>query len=181
MAGEKEIGRSGAIALGVALALTGLAIVAVAFLGKGEGFHAPRWVVACAGAAFLFFGGWTAALYATGYDPRRPTETLPGPGIQLVVLVPGLLFFAAPFHWIAFGRGARAFSSTLSLPFFAARGTASDTSGRVMFAIGCLLIDAIIVAVVLRLAREMAGRGRTARRGDTINVPTRSDGPADSP
>ena len=181
MAAEKEIGRNGAIALGTLVALTGVAIVGVALFAKGDGFHSPRWVVACAGAAFLFFGGWTAALYALGYDPKRPKETLPRPGIQLLVLVPGLLLFAAPFHWIAFGRGPRAFSSTFSLPFFAARGRASETTGRVMFGVGCLLIDAIIVAAVVRLTREMSGGDETLSRGDTIHVPTPSDGPADSP
>lgn len=181
MAGNKEIGKSGAIALGVLVALTGAAIVGVAFFGKPEGFHAPRWVVACAGAAFLFFGGWTAALYALGYDPKRPQETLPRPGIQLAVLVPGLLFFAAPFHWIAFGPGPRAFSSSFSLPFFAASGRAPEMPGRVMFGIGSLLIDAILVAGVIRLSREMAAPARSPARGDRIVAPTPSDGPADSP
>ncbi|HYK41021.1 MAG TPA: hypothetical protein VE007_01445 [Thermoanaerobaculia bacterium] len=181
MAREKEIGRSGAIALGGAVALTGAAIVAVALFGKDDGFHSPRWVVACAGAAFLFFGGWTAALYALGYDPKRPNETLPRPGVQLLVLIPGLFCFAAPFHWVAFGRGPRAFSSTFSLFSFSARGRASEISGRVMFGIGCLLIDTIIVIAVVRLWRQQAGSGSPLPRGGTISSPTPSDGPADSP
>jgi hypothetical protein len=169
---EKEIGRSGAIALGVVVALTGVAVVGAAFLAKPEGFHSPRWVVACAGAAFLFFGGWTVALYASGYDPNRPRETLPSARIQLAVLVPALLFFAAPFHWVAFGPGPRAFSSSFSLPFLSVGGRAAELPGRVMFGIGSLLIDAILAAAVIRLVREI---------GDKISIPTPSDGPADSP
>lgn len=166
--------RNGAIALGLGVALVGAVIVAVALFGRADGFHAPRWVVASIGGAFLFFGGWLAAVYALGYDPRRPQETLPSAGIQLVVFVPGLLLFAAPFHWIAFGRGPRAFSSTFSLPFLSVSRRASEMSGRVMFGLGALLIDAILVTAVIRLVR-------TAYQGDRMASPTPPDGSADSP
>lgn len=166
--------RNGAIALGLGVALVGAVVVAVAFLGSAEGFHAPRWVVACMGGAFLFFGGWTAVTYALGYDPRRPRETVPSAKIQLVVFVPALLLFAAPFHWIAFGQGPRGFSSTFSLPFLSVSGRASELSGRVLFALGALLIDAMMVAAVIRLVRS-------GRQSDTMTSPTPSDGSADSP
>ena len=166
--------RNGAIALGLGVALVGAVIVVVSFFGSSQKFHAPRWVVASIGGAFLFFGGWLAAVYARGYDPKRPQETLPSAKIQLVVLVPGLLLFAAPFHWIAFGRGPRAFSSTFSLPFLSISGRASEMSGRVMFGLGALLIDIIMVTAAMRLLRS-------GRRGDTMTSPTPSDGSADSP
>ncbi len=146
--------RNAAILLGAVVALTGLAIIGVAFFAKPDGFHAPRWVVACAGGSFLVFGSWTGALYARGYDPTREKETLPSPRLQLLVLLPGLLFFAAPFHWIAFGPGPRQFSSTFSMPFLSARHATSGLSGRVMFGIGALLIDAILVAAVVRFVRS---------------------------
>ncbi len=151
--------KTAAILLGAVVALTGVAIIGVALFAKPEGFHAPRWVVACAGAAFLFFGSWTAALYASGYDPKRSEETLPSARVQLLVLVPGMLFFAAPFHWIAFGPGPREFSSTFSIPFLAVRQASSGLFGRVLFGIGSLFIDAILVAAVVRVART----GRTRR------------------
>jgi drug/metabolite transporter (DMT)-like permease len=166
--------RNGAIALGLGVALVGVVIVAVAFFGSSEKFHAPRWVVASIGGAFFFFGGWLAAAYALGYDPRRPQQTLPSAKIQLVVLIPGLLLFAAPFHWIAFGRGPRAFSSTFSLPFLSVSGRASEMSGRLMFGFGALLIDAMMVTAVIRLLRS-------SRQGGTMTSPTPSDGSADSP
>ncbi len=155
---NKQTSRTAAILVGTLVALTGVAIIGVAFFARPEGFGAPRWVVACAGSAFLFFGGWTAALYAFGYDPERPNETLSSARVQLIVLIPGMLFFAAPFLWIAFGRGPREFSSSFSMPFFAARHAASGLTGRVMFGIGSLLVDAILVAAVVRLART--GRAR---------------------
>lgn len=171
---EKETSPKGAIALGLGVALVGGVIVGVALFGKADGFHAPRWVVGCMGGAFLFFGGWTAVTYALGYDPRRPQETLPSAKIQLVVIVPALLLFAAPFHWIAFGQGPRGFSSTISLPFLSVSGRASELSGRAMFAFGALLIDALTVAAGIRLLRS-------GRRGGTMTSPTPSDGSADTP
>ncbi|MEO8432123.1 MAG: hypothetical protein ABI592_11490 [Acidobacteriota bacterium] len=164
--------KNGAILLGIVVALTGIVIIGVAFFGKAEGFHAPRWVVGCAGGSFLFFGGWLAALYATGYDPTRDKETLPSAGVQSLVLIPGMLCFAAPFHWIAFGPGPRQFSSSLSIPFLTTRHASSGLSGRVMFGIGALLIDAILVAAVVGFMRT----GRARREGAS-----RESAPAASP
>ncbi|MEO8189879.1 MAG: hypothetical protein ABI682_06020 [Acidobacteriota bacterium] len=150
---EKEMSRNAAVALGVVVALTGITILIVAFTARAEGFHAPRWVVGCAGAAFLFFGAWTAALYATGYDPKRPKEKMPSPAVQFAVLIPALIFFAAPFHWIAFGPGAREFSGSTSIPFLTIRHGIPGLGGRIMFGFGALVIDAILVAAVVGLVR----------------------------
>lgn len=162
MSGEKPSSRRSAILIGTIVALTGVAIVGAAIWGSAEKFHAPRWVVGACGGAFLFFGGWTAAAYALGYDPARPEETLPSPGVQLMALVPGMLLFAAPFHWIAFGPGPREFSTTLSAPFVSARTGSSGLSGRIAFGRGVVVIDAILVAAVIRLVR--AGRKRDLAR-----------------
>ena len=162
MSDDKAMTPSGAIVLGAALALAGVGIVAIAFFARGDGFQAPRWVVASLGGAFLFFGGWTAAVYALGYDPARSEETLPSAGVQLLVLIPGLLFFAAPFHWVAFGPGPRKFSGTVSVPFVSVGRSGSELVGRLMFALGALLVDAMIVAAVVRLVRQ-ARRPRPPR------------------
>lgn len=159
---NKQTSRTTAILVGVLVALTGVAIIGVAYFASPEGFGAPRWFVACVGGAFLFFGGWTAALYASGYDPERPNETLPSARVQLMVLIPGMLFFAAPFHWIAFGPGPRQFSSSFSIPFLATRQATSGLSGRVMFGIGALLIDAILVGAGIRLVRASRAKERRA-------------------
>jgi hypothetical protein len=137
--------------MGLLIAAVGLAIVAAAFLAPDRKFETPRWVVGCLGGAFLFFGGYLAAITAGGYDPQRPKETLPPPLVQLVWFLPGFLCFAAPFHWIAFWPGPRRFTSTFSLPFVSVR---SPSSG-----LGALLIDAILVATVVRLIHEMRARG----------------------
>jgi hypothetical protein len=150
---EESVSRRSAVLLGALVALTGGVIVGLAIFGSAERFHAPRWVVGACGGAFLFFGGWTAAVYALGYDSSRPDETLPSPRVQLIALIPGMLLFAAPFHWIAFGPGPRQFSTTLSIPFLMTRSGTSGLAGRIAFGLGAVVIDAILVAAVIRLVR----------------------------
>ena len=158
MGENKPLSRSGAVLLGSVVALAGAAIVGVAIFGNADRFHAPRWVVGAVGGAFLVFGAWTAAVYALGYDPERPQETLPSPLVQLLVLVPGMLLFAAPFHWIAFGPGPRQFSASFSIPFLSIRRGAPELPGRAAFGLGALLLDIILVAAVIRLARTRKSR-----------------------
>lgn len=153
MSENKPLSGAGAILVGAVVVLAGVAIAAAAIFGNADRFHAPRWVVGSVGGAFLLLGGWTAALYALGYDPERPQETLPSPFVQLIVLVPGLLLFAAPFHWIAFGPGPRQFSMSFSIPFLPMRSGASETPGRIAFGLAAVAIDVILVAAVVRLAR----------------------------
>ena len=157
---EKALSKRAAILLGVVVAAVGGAIVAASIWGSPEKFQAPRWVVGSVGGAFLFFGGWTAAIYALGFDPKRPDETLPSPAIQLAAFVPGLLLFAAPFHWIAFGPGPRQFTTSLSIPFFWMRHRSGALSGRIAFGLGALLIDALLIATIVRLSRRMRRNAR---------------------
>lgn len=144
--------------IGLLVAGIGLAIIAVAFLAPERKFEAPRWVVGCVGGAFLFFGGYLAAIMAGGYDPLRAKETLPPPLVQLAWFIPGFLCFAAPFHWIAFWPGPRKFTSSFSLPFVSVRTGSGGLGGRIAFGFGALLIDAILVATVVRLLREARAR-----------------------
>jgi hypothetical protein len=162
MSAGRPLSRKASFLVGVACAAAGIAIVLVSVFADSKGFHAPRWVVASAGGAFVFFGGWTAALYAMGYDPQRDAQTLPSPAVQLAVLIPGLLLFAAPFHWVAFGPGPRQFSTSFGLPFFSVHRTDGSVGGRIAFGLGALLVDALLVACVARLVRQML-RARAIR------------------
>lgn len=152
----REMSRRAAIVLGALVAAVGLGIVAVSMWAPGEKFNAPRWVVAAAGGAFVFFGSWTAIVYALGYDPRRSDETLPPPLVQLAFFAPGLTLFVLPFHWVAFGPGPRAFSGSLSLPFVSASQRSGETSGRILFGVGAVLVDLMILGVCVRLIRRAA-------------------------
>lgn len=150
--------RRAAILMGVLVAAVGVAIVAVSVLAPAGRFGVtPRWVVACVGGAFLFFGGWTAAIYALGFDPKRPNDSLPSPGVQLAVFVPGMLLFVTPFHWVAFWPGPRLFSTSLSLPFLATHGASTGWTGRAVFGAGAVLVDLFIIGIAVRLARQMRG------------------------
>jgi len=142
--------------LGALVAAVGLGVLALAFWGSGEKFHAPRWVIAACGGAFVFFGGWTAVVYALGYDPRRSEETLPPPLVQLAFFAPGLAMFALPFHWVAFGPGPRAFSGSFSLPFVTVSQRSGEMSGRILFGIGAVLIDLMILGICVKLIRRAA-------------------------
>ena len=153
--GDRPLSKNGSILVGLLVAAAGVGIVALSVFARPEGLHAPRWVVACAGGAFVFFGGWTAGIYAAGFDPQRPVESLPSPWIQLAVFLPGLLMFAAPFHWVAFGPGPRQFSSSVSLPFLTVRGGSGAWTGRALFGFGALLIDAMLVGTVFKLGRQI--------------------------
>ena len=152
----REMSRRAAIVLGALVAAVGLGVLALAFWGSGEKFHAPRWVIAACGGAFVFFGGWTAVVYALGYDPRRSEETLPPPLVQLAFFVPGIVFLALPFHWVAFGPGPRAFSGSFSLPFLWISRRSGELSGRVAFGIGAVVMDLIVVAITVTLLRRAA-------------------------
>jgi len=156
---ERELSRRGTILVGLGVAVVGAIIIGVAVLAPAAQFQSPRWVVGSIGGAFLFMGGWIAGLSLAGYDPKNGDAALPSPAVQLAVLLPAMLCFAAPFHWIAFWPGERAFRSSFSIPFLSWSGAASAWIGRVMFGAGAILIDVLTVALVVSLIRKArAGR-----------------------
>jgi len=146
----------GAIIFGVLMAVVGIGIIAAGAWAPQKDVHAPRWVIEATGGAFLFFGSWTAVVYALGFDPKRSAETLPPPLVQLAFFVPGIVFLALPFHWVAFGPGPRAFSGSFSLPFLWISRRSGELSGRVAFGIGAVVMDLIVVAITVTLLRRAA-------------------------
>ena len=152
---NRPLSRRWAVVTGAIVALTGIAIVAVSIFAGASRFQAPRWVVGACGGAFLLLGGWTAAMYARGYDESRPEESLPSPWVQLAVLVPSLMLLAAPFHWVAFGPGPRQFSGGISIPFLSVRSGSNETLGRIGFGLFAVLFDAILVFVTIRLVARI--------------------------
>jgi hypothetical protein len=156
---EKKMSRRAAIFVGLAVAGVGLLLLVLSLSIPQAKLETPRWILASVGGAFLAFGGWTAGAYFAGYDPERPNARLPSPAVQLAVFLPGMLCFAVPFHWIAFGRGPREFDMSFSLPFLSQGSRAPDWMGRGLFGAGAVLLDVLIVAMTVTLARRMV-RGR---------------------
>jgi hypothetical protein len=143
--------RGGAWLFASAFFSAGLAILAVAcnwIPVDPATIHAPRWVVAVGGVAFLA-GGFV------------PMTTRLGPNAWQSQLVGAVVVMAlaAVFNWIAFGPGERQFTSTVSIGGSLVRQHgANETSGRIVFGIAAVLIDLFLVFVAVRWAR---GRRRS--------------------
>ena len=151
---DKPPSPSRAILTGTLMMVVGILIVGLALVGPEKSLNAPRWVVACVGGAAFVFGWWATKIYGRGYDPSRPEVSQLSPTLERLFFIPGMLLFAAPFHWIAFGPGPRRFSTTLSIPFFSRNSTTTGLSGRIAFGVGALLLDAILVAGVIGISRR---------------------------
>jgi hypothetical protein len=54
-----------------------------------------------------------------------------------------LTAFGAAVPWISFGPGEREFSSTINIPFLSFSRSSSELSGRICFAPGAILLDAL--------------------------------------
>ena len=165
MTEEKPPSRTQAIFTGFALLGVGALILAVSFFADGKGFHAPRWVVACVGGACLLFGAMAIATYTAGFDPERPAQPHLPPRAQLAFFAPAMLFFAAPFNWVAFGPGPRHFKMSLPIPFWVPSPAANEILGRVAFGFGALMIDAIFLAGVIGLLRHKRQEQRPGEIG----------------
>jgi hypothetical protein len=126
---ENPPSQGGAILIGTLMMVAGIGIFALGIAGREGSLNAPRWVVACAGGACFVFGLWIVTICSRGYDPRHPEVSPPPPALQRLFFIPGMLLFAAPFHWIAFGPGPRRFSTTFSIPFFAREGNVDRPLG----------------------------------------------------
>ena len=132
--------------------MAGLAIIALA-LGwipaPPEYFHAPRWVVAVAGAAFVS-GGF--APLAARLGPASLLSQFVGGG----VVVPLTLIA----NWVAFGPGSRQFSGGLSIGGLAmSPASTSELAGRVVFGFGAVLLDIFVIAIVIRVLRGKKSAG----------------------
>jgi hypothetical protein len=168
MAAESQLTRGRALALGALC----LACAIGPILGaEGVGsFHlsrgVPRWMGAAAGVAFLLAAVLLLADAAAG--GTNPDGSLPAnapPFVRFVQSVAGLgivVTMGAMATWIAFGRGERHFSSTISLPFVAYRSEGGDLSGRIAFGVGAVLIWALAITGTVAALKKHLARIREA-------------------
>ena len=60
------------------------------------------------------------------------------------------------FNWVAFGRGEREFSLSISIPYFSTySGWNNEAFGRAAFGIVALLADIIVVFVVVEVVKDL--------------------------
>jgi hypothetical protein len=121
----------------------------------------PPWMGVAAGSTFLFasmllFVDATAG--GANADGTLPANA--SPALRILQSAAGLsivTLMAIMATWIAFGRGPRHFSTTISLPFLVYQPKNSDLPGRVAFGIAALLIWAIaVVGTVAALKKHLA-------------------------
>lgn len=126
--------------LGGFAAVVGLFVIGLSIWGSGEGFNAPRWVIASAGAVFFLAG---IAIFGRRY-----------PFFYAFTLAMLVTLFGASVTWVSFGPGERQFTGTVSIPFISLTGPASELSGRICFAPGAILLDILAIYLWFRLLRD---------------------------
>jgi hypothetical protein len=116
--------------------------------------EAPRWVIGCAGIVFM--AGALVPLNAAFGFPNWLNQLA---GLSIAA---GL---ALVFNWVAFFPGERHFSSTLSLPGVQLSSGGGQIEGRIMFGLGALLADAIVLWGLWRLLRPVHPPAQRDARG----------------
>jgi len=172
MGNEQQLSPGGAVAFGLLFVVCGLFPIAI---GLGivtpspvDPAAPPGWVPVAAGLLFVFAGAAVILDYGVAGGVAPDGDLVPGTPfwIRTANLVLGLAIvgmMAAVFGWVAFGRGPRAFSTTLAVPFFMRHNPHSgELSGRIAFGFGTILLVAMFLACgvvgVQRLARAWRAR-----------------------
>ena len=110
-----------------------------------ENFNVPRWVVAIVGMVFSLAGALAILNGLKSGFGYLPLYKWVYNGLLLVFMV----LFAIPAHWVAFGSGERSFESTKSFgAVSASQGGGGESSGRLVFGIGAILMDVIILYIL---------------------------------
>jgi hypothetical protein len=115
-----------------------------------ENFNAPRWIVAVIGLAFAVAGAMVIVKsLESGYGDHPLFKS-----ISTLMVLAFLVFFAAPFNWVAFGPGERSFSRSTSFgPLTVSQNANGDLGGRMVFGIAAILMDIFVIYVIYRLLR----------------------------
>jgi hypothetical protein len=147
----KESMKSGQVPSGLkglllAVPVLGMGAVIVA-VGLGrvpvdpESVHAPGWVIVVAGLVLL-----AAGLFILQQALR----------IEWLKHVPGIVLFVSLLsigHWVAFGPGERRFRGSISV-FGIEAPLSSELMGRATFGFGAILVDALLIAGLIRAMRN---------------------------
>ena len=149
---QNQLSPRGAVLMGLAFLAAGVMPILIS-LGVVPGAlteGTPAWVGMCAGLMFVACG--LAVMLDYGLAGVGPDGDLkPGTpfAIRLANLTIGLTIvglMTAISGWVAFGPGPRAFSSSLSLPFYAKRWEGGELTGRIAFGAGTIFMVFMFVA-----------------------------------
>ena len=125
----------------------------------------PRWVGVAAGLTFVLGGAMVIVGYAIAgveiddpdADVGRYEIAVPF-GVRLAQYILGIAvyaLFAAIAAWVAFGGGARGFSTTITLPWLARHGLGHEWIGRAAFGLGAVACAAAGIAMAVKNFRKL--------------------------
>ncbi len=126
----------------------------------------PPWMGVAAGSVFLLASALLfvdAAAGGANADGTLPANAAPALRVlQSAVGLSIVTLMAVMVTWIAFGRGPRHFSMTISLPFLAYQPKNTELPGRVAFGIAALLVWAIAAVGTVAALKKHLMRLRSA-------------------
>lgn len=154
----------GAMAFGAAFILAGVVpiLVGVGAIRVQLPPGIQRWIVAVAGAIFVFAGLSIVNSYALG-GGLRPDGALSNPASRAVTVLHYVLRLATVgamftvFAWIAVGPGERHFVSRLSFPGARLRGNDSERAGRIAFGICAAFLAIAFLSVCGGAVKQLRG------------------------
>jgi len=161
MAGEQQLSRGGAVAMGIVFIAAGAVpiLIGLGVVHPDVG-TTPLWVAFAVGLMFVCAGLAIIVDYAIAGGVGPDGDLLAGTpfAIRVANFVFGLAIIGlmtAVFGWVAFGSGPRAFSTTVVLPFWYSNGQSSELSGRIAFGIGTILMALMFVACGIVGVRQL--------------------------
>ncbi len=168
MPADNQLTRGRAITLGIVCIACGVPPVlgSLRVIPLTPDAGVPVWVGVAAGSVFLLAAVLLfvdAAAGGTSSDGSLP-ETAP-PILRSIQSLTGMaiaVVLGAVASWIAFGKGERHFSSTISLPFIAYHSRSSDLPGRIAFGIGAVIVWIVVIGASAVAIKKHLARLRTA-------------------
>lgn len=145
MPSSSQLSPRAAIAMGVVFGAMGTLIMLMILGGMPMAGDTPRWVGLLVGFVFVLGGLAVIVGYAVAPRVAPDGDFVPGTpfGVRLVQYLLGLgigVSLALVASWVAFGPGTREFGGSMGVGGVAVGDRSGETSGRVAFGIGAVLM-----------------------------------------
>jgi len=171
MSSRSELSARGAALFGAIFIAVSVvpALAAVGILPTQPRTDTPSWIGIACGLAFLFAGLILLSDAAAGGLGPGGVLRDDAPGwIRRFQSITGFVIatlLATITSWVAFGRGERHFSSSISVPFVSTSSRGGDTMGRWAFGLAAVMMWCVIGGVLVSAARKSLARHRANRPG----------------